>query len=218
VKQWLTPRWEYRFLKDYVTPPPVGADDAALYSARAKEILHKYFPFLLANAKKKIPPLTVPNPHGYPIGTIIPLRILPDGRYRHSTMNDYLFLFDWHYHPPGGPIQPWGWHPGITVFGPTKTTVKDFLGRWFVEFDTGWSWYYTFKPNHIAVSTDIHDPPKRFWSGRWHFAGKSIKITWNAAGREEWLLPLDSRGLTYRGQRGQSLIGQGELSAEKLAK
>lgn len=26
-----------------------------------------------------------------------------------------LALTEWHFHPPGGPVKPWGWHHGITL-------------------------------------------------------------------------------------------------------
>jgi hypothetical protein len=85
----------YRFLDAYVVPPVLhGAAEGVNLHDGAMEILTRYFPFLTV---KGHPPLTVPNPHGYPIGTLLPVNI---------AGKDYLFLFDWHFHQPGGPSSP----------------------------------------------------------------------------------------------------------------
>jgi hypothetical protein len=136
----------------------------------------------------------------YAVGTWLPLAI--DGK-------DYLFVFDWHKHKPSDPVpEPLKhWHRGITAY---EAIEEKLLGRWRVTFDTGWSWFYTFHKGHVAFSTDIKDPPEQSWHGAWSYVGKSIKIQWRTS-TEEWFLPLDGPD----GVRGQSLVGQGGLSAQR---
>ncbi len=38
-----------------------------------------------------------------PIGTLLPF----DG---------YAIQLEWHFHEPEGPVKPWGWHKGATVY------------------------------------------------------------------------------------------------------
>jgi peptidoglycan LD-endopeptidase CwlK len=45
--------------------------------------------------------------HGDPFGTEVPFQA--DGL-------DYVARIEEHYHPPGGPMKPWGHHPGVSVF------------------------------------------------------------------------------------------------------
>lgn len=45
--------------------------------------------------------------HADPFGTEIPFQA--DGR-------EYVARIEEHYHPPGGPLKPWGHHPGVSVF------------------------------------------------------------------------------------------------------
>jgi peptidoglycan LD-endopeptidase CwlK len=45
--------------------------------------------------------------HQDPFGTEIPFQ--SDGR-------EFVARIEEHYHPPGGPIKPWGHHPGVSVF------------------------------------------------------------------------------------------------------
>ncbi len=46
---------------------------------------------------------------GDPYGTQIPF--VADGKV-------YVAVIEQHYHPPGGPQTPWGYHPGVSVFEP----------------------------------------------------------------------------------------------------
>jgi len=178
----------YGFLKDY-GPPVLNAGEAKELNLAARRILNKYYP-------------------RYPIGTILPVNITTILR-RNVSFRDYLFIFDWHPLDPKNPV----WHPSISALAPDALAVLKLVGRWFVKFDTEWSWFYKFRNDGFVSATDVHDPPEQFWLGTWHFVGKSIKILWGGAGNEEWFLPLDPKG-----QRGQSLVGQGGLSAEKLKK
>jgi hypothetical protein len=43
---------------------------------------------------------------------------LPIGTERFVTLGDhrYVFVLEWHYHPPGYPGAPTGWHHGVTVY------------------------------------------------------------------------------------------------------
>jgi hypothetical protein len=185
----------YRFLEAYVVPPRLaGAADAVNLQDGAKAALKQYFPFA-----KDPTPLTYPNPDGYTIGTLLPVKV---------AGKDYLFLYDWHWHDPNGPIFPHGWHPGVTAFGP-KT--EKLLGTWRVTFDTGWSWNYTFAPDRYVVATDVNDPPQERWLGRWWFVGPVLRVGWLTSA-EEWVLPLDAG----KWVRGRSLVGQGGLAAERM--
>jgi hypothetical protein len=155
--------------------------------ARTAEVLSKYHPWRKDGSE-------------YPVGTQIPLTI--DGA-------DYVFMFDWHRHAQNAPGDPRlkNWHWGITVFGPDVQTLA---GRWLVTFDTGWSWYYTFQPGKVVSYTDIKDPPELSGDGTWAYVGKSVRVVWPESS-EEWPLPLNPGG-----ERGQSLVGQGGLSAQKV--
>ncbi len=42
-----------------------------------------------------------------PFGTKVPF--VADGK-------NYVGVIEQHYHPPGGPLRPWGPHPGVSVF------------------------------------------------------------------------------------------------------
>ena len=47
--------------------------------------------------------------HGQePIGTIVPFEA-SDGK-------QYLGIIEQHYHEPGGPLKPWGYHHGVSLF------------------------------------------------------------------------------------------------------
>jgi hypothetical protein len=181
------------------------ARHANIYGDRPAEILHRYYPF------KDRPTFKVRNPDGYPIGTQLPLTI---------GGNEYLFMFAWHKNDKSDPrtvthpelLLP---HPGITVFVPDERVVHMLTGRWLVTFDTGWSWYYLFFPNRAVSYTDIKDPPEEPGHGRWCFSGRSIKIQWQNAS-EDWWLGKASQELDPRGQRGDSRVGQGALSATKV--
>ena len=41
-----------------------------------------------------------------PYGTLIPFEL---------ETGSYAAIIEQHYHPPGGPIKPWGYHPGVTL-------------------------------------------------------------------------------------------------------
>jgi hypothetical protein len=43
---------------------------------------------------------------------------LPIGSERVVTLGEhrYVFVLEWHYHPPGFPGAPTGWHHGVTVY------------------------------------------------------------------------------------------------------
>jgi hypothetical protein len=45
--------------------------------------------------------------HAAPYGSEYPFEV--DGR-------RYLARLEQHYHEPGGPLKPWGYHPGISLF------------------------------------------------------------------------------------------------------
>ncbi|MBN1612316.1 MAG: hypothetical protein JW940_37140 [Polyangiaceae bacterium] len=45
--------------------------------------------------------------HMKPFGTEIPFEI---------EATDYVGRIEQHYHPPGGKLHPWGYHPGCSVF------------------------------------------------------------------------------------------------------
>ncbi len=49
--------------------------------------------------------------HLDPFGTEIPFEA--DGK-------RYVAVIERHYHPPGGEAKPWGYHPGVSVFLPTR--------------------------------------------------------------------------------------------------
>ncbi|HEX7273097.1 MAG TPA: hypothetical protein VF420_13200 [Casimicrobiaceae bacterium] len=36
--------------------------------------------------------------------------------FTHPTRGEMGVLLEWHYHDPGGPLRPWGWHKGASVF------------------------------------------------------------------------------------------------------
>ena len=42
-----------------------------------------------------------------PTGTIVPFH------YQNAL---YAGIIEQHYHPPGGPVKPWGRHPGVSLF------------------------------------------------------------------------------------------------------
>jgi hypothetical protein len=133
-----------------------------------------------------------------PIGTILPVMV---------NWKDYLFIFDWHGPDKRNPA----WHKSVSALRPTEMAVNDLVGRWSVQYVTGWSWFYKFERGAMVFSTDIHEPPEQAWVGIYRFIGKSLRIVWQGAGTEEWFLPI-----VPNGQRGQSLVHQGSLSAEKL--
>jgi peptidoglycan L-alanyl-D-glutamate endopeptidase CwlK len=58
--------------------------------------------------------------HRDAFGTQVPFKA--DGR-------DYIARIEEHFHPPGGPIKPWGHHPGVSVFavvrGAATADVQD---------------------------------------------------------------------------------------------
>jgi hypothetical protein len=152
------------------------------------------------------------------VGTLIPLAI---------QGQDFLAVIQWHTnHDPRG-------LPGVEIWAPrtgkhVAMIVKDLIGRWLVSFDTGWSWYYTFSQANVATWTDIKDPPELKGQGTWSLNDRSVKITWENSS-EEWLRPLKTwTAISFftvggvcvtriGGQRGQSLVGDGGLSAEKLS-
>jgi hypothetical protein len=45
---------------------------------------------------------------GNPYGTLIPFS-------SPGLVHDYAGLIEQHYHEPGGPVQPWGYHHGVTL-------------------------------------------------------------------------------------------------------
>jgi hypothetical protein len=135
----------------------------------------------------------------FPVGTFMPLTI--NGR-------DFLAVFQWHTNrvPSGA--------PGVEIMKPrsgmhTELIVEALRGRWLVTFDTGWSWFYTFLRGNRTFCTDIKDPPELEAHGSWSFDGRSVQIRWRTSS-EEWFRPLLASGI-----RGRSLVGQGDLSAEK---
>jgi hypothetical protein len=163
-----------------------------------KRILMDYYPY----TDKAF---AVPNPKGYPIGTLLPVNVLGE---------DFVFVFDWH--PDDKPSQhsPGGWHPAITALKPNPATVLALMGTWLVTFQTGLSWYYRFMDSSFAFSSDIKNPEK--WrNGRWSFVGANIKVEWHTSSSEKWNLPLDAKGVNG-GQWGQSLVDYRWLKAEKL--
>lgn len=42
--------------------------------------------------------------HGDPYGTVVPF-----------WDDEYAGLVEEHYHEPGGPVRPWGFHPGVSL-------------------------------------------------------------------------------------------------------
>jgi hypothetical protein len=133
----------------------------------------------------------------YPVGTLIPVRI---------SGWDLLIVIQWHNN-----LNPAG-HPGIEMWTPLSMFHVDLLllGRWRVTFDTGWSWFYSFYGTQAAFYTDIKDRPEESGHGTWTVSDGSIKIVWQTSS-EEWFLPMNTGGM-----RGQSRVGQGGLSAEKV--
>jgi hypothetical protein len=190
----------WRFLRDYVPAKDYAyrQETAEEKNTIIKRILKDYYPYTDET-------FTVPNPNGYPIGTILPVKIVSD---------DHLFVFDWH--PDDKPSQhhPGGWHPGITALKPKPATVLDLLGTWLVTFQTGESWDYRFMDSGFAFSSDIKKP-FNWRNGRWSFIGAHIKLEWHTSSSEKWNLPLDAKGVNG-GQWGQSLGDYRWLKAEKL--
>jgi hypothetical protein len=135
----------------------------------------------------------------YWVGTRLPVAV---------DNKDFLFVFDWHKHEQWENVAEAlkHWHRGITAYEPM---LDKLLGRWLVTFDTGWSWFYTFHAGRVAFCTDIKNPPEESWRGTWSYLGTSVKIHWRTSS-EEWLLPLDAVFV-----RGQSLVGQGGLWAQR---
>ncbi|MBN2192558.1 MAG: hypothetical protein JW751_07050 [Polyangiaceae bacterium] len=64
-----------------------GSEVNAALVAKAREIVHHH--------------------HHEPFGTEIPFSV--DGR-------DYVGRIERHYHPEGGDLKPWGYHPGCSLF------------------------------------------------------------------------------------------------------
>jgi hypothetical protein len=42
-----------------------------------------------------------------PFGSVTP--------FESSNGKQYVAVKEWHYHEPGGPLKPWGWHPGVSI-------------------------------------------------------------------------------------------------------
>ncbi len=55
-----------------------------------------------ASVRPKLPPLLVS-----PLGTIT--KLPTDGR-------DIAAVIEAHFHEPGGPVKPWGWHKGVSLY------------------------------------------------------------------------------------------------------
>lgn len=47
--------------------------------------------------------------HAKPVGTLVEVDV--DGKH-------VVARIERHFHPEGGPVKPWGFHPGISLFAP----------------------------------------------------------------------------------------------------
>lgn len=63
---------------------------------------HEVSPAMMANAQR-----LVRDYHASPIGTEIPVE---------SAEGTYIARLEVHFHPEGGPVKPWGFHRGISLF------------------------------------------------------------------------------------------------------